>query len=95
MRNSFFVAKCPQTDSPQITPACRPSCNDWPEHTPIAAKSMDSALSILTGVVVLATFLFLVAYVTWGFAVRLRSKQSPSKSFLQWLKDLFDLAQGL
>ena len=56
---------------------------------------MDNSLSILVGVIVLATFLFLVAYVTWVFAVRLRSKESPPKSFLRWLRDLFDLAQGL
>ena len=56
---------------------------------------MDNALSILAGVFVLATFLFLAAYVTWIFVVRLRSKESPPKSFLRWLRELFDLAQGL
>ena len=56
---------------------------------------MDSALQVLIGVIALAIFLFLVAYVTWVFAVRLRSKESPPKSFLRWLRDLFDLAQGL
>ncbi len=56
---------------------------------------MDTALSILIGTITLAAFLFLAAYVTWIFAVRLRAKQSPPKSFLRWLRDLFDLAQGL
>jgi len=56
---------------------------------------MNTALSILFGVITLGIFLFLVAYVTWIFAVRLRSKESPPKSFLRWLRDLFDLAQGL
>jgi len=56
---------------------------------------MGTALSILIGAITLGTFLFLIAYVTWIFAVRLRSKESPPKSFLRWLRDLFDLAQGL
>lgn len=56
---------------------------------------MDNSHSIILGLIVLATFLFLVAYVTWIFAVRLRSKESPPKSFLRWLRDLLDLAQGL
>jgi hypothetical protein len=56
---------------------------------------MDSALSILAGLMAMAIFLFLLVYVTWLFKVRLRSRQSPAKSFLRWLRDLFDLAQGL
>jgi hypothetical protein len=56
---------------------------------------MDSVLSILLGVIAFAIFLLLVAYVTWLFCVRLRAKESPPKTFLRWLRDLFDLAQGL
>jgi len=56
---------------------------------------MGNALSAFVGIALIAMFLFLVAYVTWLFAVRLRSKESTPKSFLRWLRDLFDLAQGL
>jgi len=56
---------------------------------------MEHALSILVGIAVLATFLFLTAYVTWLFAVRLRKKESVHRSFYRWLRDLFDLAQRL
>jgi hypothetical protein len=56
---------------------------------------MDSILSILIGLIVFATFLLLVTYVTWLFRVRLRAKESPPKTFLRWLRDLFDLAHGL
>jgi hypothetical protein len=47
---------------------------------------MDSVLSILLGVIAFATFLLLVAYVTWLFCVRLRAKESPPKTFLRWLE---------
>jgi len=56
---------------------------------------MDNALSIAISAITVAFFLLLVAYVTWLFVVRLRAKESPPKSFLRWLRDLFDLAQGL
>ena len=56
---------------------------------------MDSALSIVAGAIVLVAFLLLVVYVTWLLAVRLRSKESPPESFIRWLRNLFDLAQGL
>lgn len=47
---------------------------------------MGNALSAFVGIALIATFLFLVAYVTWLFAVRLRSKESTPKSFLRWLR---------
>ena len=56
---------------------------------------MDNLLPALIGMILLAIFLFLVAYVTWVFLVRLRSKESAPKSFLRWLKDLLDLSYGL
>jgi hypothetical protein len=52
-------------------------------------------MSILLGVLFLALLLFLVAYVTWLLAVRLRAGESPYKSFFRWLRDLWDLASGL
>ncbi|BCT93642.1 hypothetical protein LYSHEL_26670 [Lysobacter helvus] len=56
---------------------------------------MGNALSVIVGIAILITFLVLVAYVTWLFAVRLRNKEPAAKSFLRWLRDLFDLALGL
>ncbi|KGQ20589.1 hypothetical protein LF41_1126 [Lysobacter dokdonensis DS-58] len=56
---------------------------------------MENAVSILAGIAILVAFLVLAAYVTWLFAVRLRNRESAPKSFLRWLRDLFDLAQGL
>jgi hypothetical protein len=56
---------------------------------------METAFSILVALIYLVLFLFLVAYVTWLFAVRLRAKESPPKSFLRWLKDLYELLLGL
>jgi len=56
---------------------------------------VDIALPVPVGVIAFAVIVFLAAYVTWIFALRLRSKESFPKSFLGWLRDLFDLAQGL
>jgi hypothetical protein len=56
---------------------------------------METALSVLVALVYLVLFLFLAAYATWLFLVRLRAKESPPKSFLRWLRDLFELALGL
>ena len=56
---------------------------------------MERVLSILLGIAVLATLLFLTAYVTWLFAVRVRKKESVHRSFYRWLRDLFDLSQVL
>ena len=56
---------------------------------------MDTAISIGVGIIVLAMTLFLAAYVTWILATRIRSRESVPKSFLRWLRDLYDLALGL
>lgn len=56
---------------------------------------MVNILSLLVAAIILATFLFLVVYVTRLFIIRLRSKESRPKSLTRWLRDLFDLAQGL
>jgi len=56
---------------------------------------MDTALSIVAGVIILVATLFFAAYVTWLFATRIRNGESAPKSFLRWLRDLYDLALGL
>jgi hypothetical protein len=38
---------------------------------------------------------FLLLYVTYLFVHRLRRREPPFKSFLIWLRDLFDVASGL
>jgi hypothetical protein len=40
-------------------------------------------------------FIFFVVYVTWLFLHRLRSHEGKVKSFLKWLRDLFDVTNGL
>jgi hypothetical protein len=55
---------------------------------------MDTALSIIAGIIILAAAI-LAVYVTWLFASRIRSGESAPKSFLRWLRDLYDLALGL
>ena len=40
-------------------------------------------------------FIVFVLYVTWLFLHRLRSHESKAKSFMKWLRDLFDAALGL
>ena len=52
------------------------------------------AIQLAVGAIVFVTFLFLVVYVTGLFISRLRSKESPPKSFFRWLKDLYDLVCG-
>lgn len=56
---------------------------------------MDTALSIAAGVIILLATVFFAIYVTWLFATRIRSRESAPKSFLRWLRDLYDLALGL
>ena len=56
---------------------------------------MDSAVRYIVGSFLFALFVVLVFYVTWLFVERLRSKESPPKSFLRWLRDLMDLLWGL
>jgi len=38
---------------------------------------------------------FLSLYATYLFVYRLRRKEPPFKTFLIWLRDLFDVASGL
>jgi hypothetical protein len=38
---------------------------------------------------------FLALYVTYLFVHRLRHREPPFKTFLAWLRDLFDIASGL
>jgi hypothetical protein len=52
-------------------------------------------MSILIGLALAITLAFLVLYVTWLFATRIRANQPIAKSFLRWLRDLFDLVSGL
>ena len=52
-------------------------------------------MSIAVTIIVLAATLFFAIYVTWLFATRIRSGESAPKSFLRWLRDLYDLALAL
>ena len=52
-------------------------------------------MSIVIGVLLAALVAFLALYATWLLVSRLRAKESAPKSFLRWLRDLFDLASGL
>jgi len=51
--------------------------------------------NLLAGLLIVSLFVFLVFYVTYLFVHRIRRGQSPSKSFVIWLRDLFDTATGL
>jgi hypothetical protein len=52
-------------------------------------------MSIVIGTLLAALVTILALYVTWLFASRIRAKESAPKSFVRWLRDLFDLASGL
>lgn len=52
-------------------------------------------LNAVLGLLFLLLLLFVVLYVTWIFMSRLRRGESKPKSFLRWLRDLFDVASGL
>lgn len=52
---------------------------------------MEKAIHLVVVMAFFAVHVVLAAYVTWLFAVRLRNKASVPKSFLRWLRDLFDL----
>ncbi|MBX3711747.1 MAG: hypothetical protein KF800_07285 [Lysobacter sp.] len=52
-------------------------------------------INLLLGIVFLLALLFMALYVTWIFISRLRRGESKPKSFLRWLRDLFDLVSGL
>lgn len=52
-------------------------------------------MSLAIGLVLLATFLMLVAFVTWIFVERIRRKEPPVRSFFRWLGDLVDLLFGI
>jgi|GEM_PF-6857334 len=55
---------------------------------------MAHAVELLTWFVIVALFLWVIAYVTFLFFVRLRNKESLPRSFFRWLLDLFDLIPG-
>jgi hypothetical protein len=52
-------------------------------------------MSVVLSILAIAVFLFLVVYVTWLLGARMRAGDSASKSFVRWLRDLFDLSQGI
>ena len=51
--------------------------------------------NLLLGLLIVSLFVFVVLYVTYLFVYRIRGGQAPVKSFLIWLRDLFDTASGL
>lgn len=52
-------------------------------------------INILLGLAFLLLLLFMALYVTWIFISRIRRGESKPKSFLRWLRDLFDVASGV
>lgn len=52
-------------------------------------------LNIVLGLLFLLMVLFAVLYATWLFLSRIRCGKSVPKSFLRWVRDLFDAASGL
>jgi NhaP-type Na+/H+ or K+/H+ antiporter len=52
-------------------------------------------VELLYALLVGLLFIFCVLYVTWLFLHRLRSREGKVKSFLKWVRDLFDAANGL
>ena len=52
-------------------------------------------VQLILGILGVGVFLALCFYVTYLFAYRLKRRESPVKSFMVWLRDLFDLASGL
>jgi hypothetical protein len=56
---------------------------------------LENLAPVLVGLVVLVFGVYLALLVTWLFVEKLRSRKPVAKSFLQWLRDLFDIASGL
>ncbi len=52
-------------------------------------------INILLGLAFLLLLLFMALYVTWIFISRVRRGKSKPKSFLRWLRDLFDLVSAV
>lgn len=52
-------------------------------------------LNIVLGLLFLLMLLFAVLAATWLFVSRIRRGKSKPKSFLRWLRDLWDMASGL
>ena len=52
-------------------------------------------MNVLATVIMLVGFLAIVLYATWLFVHRLRAGASPRRSFLAWLKHLFEATWGL
>lgn len=51
--------------------------------------------ALLAGLAILIFALWLALYVTWLFFVKLRRRESPTRSFFAWLRDLLDVVMGL
>ena len=56
---------------------------------------MDQAMRYIVGSLLLALFVVLAFYVTWLFVERLRAKESPTRTFGRWIRDLMDLLWGI
>ena len=52
-------------------------------------------LNTVLGLLFLLMLLFAVLYATWLFVSRIKRGESKPKSFLRWLRDLFDVVSGL
>ena len=52
-------------------------------------------VTLLAWLLTIGVVAFLALYVTYLFVHRLKRKEPPFKSFLAWLRDLFDVASGL
>lgn len=56
---------------------------------------MITFLSVLLTLLYVLMALFVALYVTWIFISRLRRGKSKPKSFLRWLRDLWDVLSGV
>ncbi len=56
---------------------------------------MTMALSALLTLLYMLMALFAALYATWLFVSRLRRGKSKPRSFLRWLRDLWDAVSGL
>jgi hypothetical protein len=56
---------------------------------------MEELAPFVMGLAVLVFVVLLVLFATWLFVEKLRDRKPVARSFLQWLRDLFDVASGL
>jgi hypothetical protein len=56
---------------------------------------MIDLINLLLAVVGVAAALAIILYATWLLAHRLRAGESKTKSFGEWLKNIFDAIWGL